>query len=87
MLTCSKALEVSGEAVEAEFERLLRSMITIDDYEGDIERVIARICRSFKEEKKDCSPGIGSSSWNIQVARLRANPSKGFYPDLMKIDR
>ncbi|KAK0120220.1 hypothetical protein ONS95_011626 [Cadophora gregata] len=82
----TKSLEVSGEAVEAEFERKLRLMITQDDYDGDIERQIKRICRLFKEEKKDCSPRLGNSTWTIEI-KLRPNPAKGFYANFMKIDR
>ncbi|KAH6714155.1 hypothetical protein BKA61DRAFT_56377 [Leptodontidium sp. MPI-SDFR-AT-0119] len=84
----TQSLEVSGEAVEAEFRRMLQLMITSEDYDGNIERLVDRICRLFKEEKKDCGPPrLGSPTWNISVPRLRSNPAKGFYQDLMRIDR
>jgi hypothetical protein len=83
------ALEVSGEAVEAEFERMLRPRITKKDYSGDVERAIYQICRKFKEEKKRCgtSLGSGSKTWNCPVTRLKANPRKGFEKDCMKFNR
>lgn len=62
-------------------------MLTAEDYDGDLERQIKRISRLFKEEKKDCSPRLGNSTWNVEVSGLRPNPDKGFYKDLMKIDR
>ena len=40
------ALEVSGEAVQAEFERKLRLRITCWDYRGDLDRAIHQICRN-----------------------------------------
>lgn len=83
------ALEVSGEAVEAEFERRLRQIVSPRDYNGDLERLIYQICREFKEEKKNCGqpPRPGSPSWNIHTPRLRANPRKGFEKDCMKLSR
>ncbi|KAH7346271.1 hypothetical protein BKA65DRAFT_273898 [Rhexocercosporidium sp. MPI-PUGE-AT-0058] len=83
----TQSLEVSGEAVEAEFRRILQLMISPEDYDGDIERLIDRICRLFKEEKKGCSPTLGNSTWNISVEKLRVNPAKGFYSDHIRIDR
>jgi hypothetical protein len=84
-----QALEVSGEAVEAQFEKWLRPRVTKTDYPGDIPLLIYQICRKFKEEKKDCGspPRFGSSTWNIPVSRLRVNRTKGFAKDCMKIDR
>jgi len=89
MLTTLKALEVSGEAVEAEFEKWIRTRITRRDYPGDLERLIRQICRKFREDKKDCGvPSLyGSSTWNFSAPRLRANPRKGFVQDFAKIDR
>jgi hypothetical protein len=80
---------VSGEAVEAEFEKRLRPMISAKDYKGDLEQLIYKICREFKEEKKNCGqpPRPGSSTWNIPVPRLRANSRKGFEKDCMMINR
>jgi hypothetical protein len=83
------ALEVSGEAVQAEFERRLRPRITKKDYPEDPERAIHQVCRKFKEEKKKCGVSLGSSSktWNCPVTRLKANPRKRFEKDCMKFDR
>ena len=83
------ALEVSGEAVQAEFERKLRLRITSRDYPGDLERAIHQICRKFREEKKKCGTQLGPSSktWNCPVAKLKANPRKGFENDCMKFFR
>ncbi|KAL5320456.1 hypothetical protein ACEPPN_011261 [Leptodophora sp. 'Broadleaf-Isolate-01'] len=85
----TQSLAVSGEAVESEFETWLRSQITSEDYPEDIPHLIHQICRQFKEEKKDCGlpPGLGSTTWNIRVPRLRANPDKGFVKDFLKIER
>lgn len=82
------ALEVSGEAIEAEFENWLRSRITKKDYTGDMERLIGRLRRKFKEDKKDCGlpPRLGSKTWNIQVPRLRKNDKKGFESGCLKVD-
>jgi hypothetical protein len=52
------ALEVSGEAVEAEFEKYLRQLISPRDFKGDLERLIYQICREFKEESS-CEPPKG----------------------------
>jgi hypothetical protein len=88
VLTIKLALEVSGEAVEAEFGRRLRSMISPRDYKGDLERFIYQVCREFKEEKKNCGqpPRPGSLTWNIPAPRLRANARKGFEKDCLKLD-
>ncbi|KAL2060581.1 hypothetical protein VTL71DRAFT_9222 [Oculimacula yallundae] len=85
----TQSLAVSGEAVESEFETWLRSQITSDDYPDDIPQLIHQICRQFKEEKKDCGipTGLGSTTWNIRVPRLQANPDKGFVKGFLKIDR
>jgi hypothetical protein len=51
------ALEVSGEAVEAEFEKYLRQLISPRDFKGDLERLIYQICRRANPRKgfeKDC---------------------------------
>lgn len=83
------ALEVSGEAVQAEFERWLRTQITKRDYPGDIEQLVYQICRKFKEEKKKCgtTPRSGSKTWNYPVPRLKANRSKGFEKEFIRFDR
>ena len=83
------ALEVSGEAVEAEFEKRLRGRLSAKDYRGDLERLIYQICREFKEEKKNCGqpPRPGSSTWNTHAPGLRANPRKNFVKDCMKTER
>lgn len=85
------ALAVSGEAVQAEFERMLRPRITQKDYpkDKDLERAIFQICRKFKEEKKKCGASLGSISktWNCPVTGLKANSRKGFEKDCMKFDR
>lgn len=83
------ALEVSGDAVHAEFERMLRPRITKRDYPGDLERAIYQVCRKFKEEKKKCgaSLGSGSKTWNCALDGLKANPRKGFERGCMKLDR
>ena len=86
-LISSQALEVSGEAVEAEFECLLRSMNIEEEYDKDVERLISRICRMFKEEKKNCSPVTGILKWSIEVTGLRANPTKDFSENTLKINR
>jgi len=85
----NKALAVSGEAVQAEFEAWLRSQLTSEDYPDDPQPLIYQICRKFKEEKKDCGlpPRPGSKTWNIPAPRLRPNRAKGFEKDHMKIDR
>lgn len=85
----TQSLEVSGEAVQAEFEAWLRPQITSDDYPGDIPRLLYQICRKFKEEKKDCGlpPRPGSTTWNVPAPRLRPNPNKGFGKGHMKIER
>jgi hypothetical protein len=89
VLTFHQALEVSGEAVQAQFEAWLRPRITSADYPGDVPRLIYQICRKFKEEKKDCGlpPRPGSTTWNIPAPRLRVNRDKGFEKGYMKIDR
>lgn len=89
ILTCDQALEVSGEAVQAEFSAWLHPRITSADYPGDVPRLISHICRKFKEEKKDCGlpPRPGSTTWNIPIPGLRANRDRGFEKDYMKIER
>lgn len=87
MLMTITALEVSGEAVEAEFRRRLQLIISAEDYDGNLELLVDRICRLFKEEKKDCSPSIGNPTWNIRIEGLRDSPAKGFYAGVMEIDR
>ena len=83
------ALEVSGDAVHAEFERNLRPRITKNDYSEDPERAIYQVCRKFKEEKKKCgvSLGAGSNTWNCPLNGLKPNPRKGFEKDCMKLTR
>ncbi|PMD33385.1 hypothetical protein L207DRAFT_535414 [Hyaloscypha variabilis F] len=85
----TQSLEVSGDAVHAEFERNLRPRITKDDYSGDPERAIYQVCRKFKEEKKKCgvSLGAGSNTWNCPLNGLKPNPRKGFEKDCMKLTR
>ncbi|KAF4624696.1 hypothetical protein G7Y89_g13472 [Cudoniella acicularis] len=82
----TQSLEVSGEAVQAEFKRLITPTITAADFPGDIPRLIYHICRKFNEKKKDCGlTRHHSSTWNLQIPHLRPNPSKNFYADCMKI--
>jgi hypothetical protein len=83
------ALDVSGAAVDAEFEKRLRQMVSPNDYRGDVEQLFYEICREFKEEKKDCGdPKMRfSPTWNIHAPRLRENPGKGFKKDCMRISR
>jgi len=84
-----KALAVSGEAVQAEFEAWLRSHLTCANYPDGLQQLIYQICRKFKEEKKDCGlpPRPGSKTWNLPAPGLRPNRDKGFEKDHMKIDR
>lgn len=84
-----EALGVSGEAVQAEFERWLRPRITKKDFPGDISRLVYQICRKFKEEKKGCGCPLRPrcTTWNLPVSGLRPNPFKGFEKDCMRIDR
>jgi hypothetical protein len=46
------AIEVSGEAVEAEFERWLRPRITKDDYPDDMEVDSPRVARVQRSEEE-----------------------------------
>jgi len=89
MLTLYLAMDISGEAVEAEFEQRLRSILSPRDYKGDLDWLIYHVCREFKEEKKNCGqpPRPGSSTWNIPAPRLRKNSQKGFEKDCLKLDR
>lgn len=84
----TQSLEVSGEAVEAEFERWLRPQIIKTYYPGDIPRLVNRICRMFKEEKKRCgltsAPG---STWSFEVTKLKVNLRRGWEKGCMRIKR
>jgi hypothetical protein len=75
--------------VEAEFERWLGRQIKVKDYPLDIPRLVQRICRMFKEEKKKCGlPSTrGSSTWAFEVSRLRSNMKKGWEKNCMRLDR
>lgn len=80
---------MSGEAVEAAFESWIRQHLTKKQYKGDLERQIVRICRKFKEDKKDCGRDdrTGTRPWSVNVPGLRANASKGFEKDCMRAER
>ncbi|TVY83310.1 hypothetical protein LSUE1_G001552 [Lachnellula suecica] len=85
----TKSLQISGEVVDAEFERRFRSIITAEDYKGDLNTLIYKVCRAFKDEKKDCGvpPRFGSSTWNIETLGLLANEEKGWKTNCLKIKR
>jgi hypothetical protein len=87
VLIIVSALEISGEAVEAEFAQRLRSMISPRDYNGDLEGLLYHVCREFREQKKDCGqlPRPGLSTWNILAPGLRGNSRNGFERDYLKI--
>ncbi len=77
---------MSGEAVQAEFERMLRARITKKDYSEDLEQAIDHICRKFEGEKRNCAES-NSKTWNCPVTDLKANPRKGFEKNCMKFNR
>ncbi|TVY59197.1 hypothetical protein LCER1_G000355 [Lachnellula cervina] len=88
-LAPTKSLQVSGEAVEAEFQKRLRLLVTTNDYEGDYEQFIYYVCRRFREEKKDCGLPLrpGSLTWNIPAPGLHADAEKGFDEGFLMLDR
>ncbi|TVY50003.1 hypothetical protein LOCC1_G000105 [Lachnellula occidentalis] len=88
-LAPTQSLEVSGEAVEAEFQKRLRLLVSTNDYEGDLEQLIYHVCRKYREEKKNCGqpPRPGSLTWNTHAAGLHANDHKGFDKDCLRLDR
>lgn len=88
-LRFNSALDISGEAIEAEFASWIKTQITTDDYPGNLPELFFRIGRKFKEGKKLCGMPArsGLTTWNIKVPKLRDNPDKGFVGDNWKIER
>lgn len=82
----TQSLEVSGEAVEAEFEKLIRGLITKSDYPKDLDQLISKMRRKFKEEKKFCGEREVSKKLSFPAKGIRANQKKGFERGFISIE-
>lgn len=80
MLICQTALEVSGAAVQAEFEHWISAHVTQDDcaVDVDVRSIIRKLCHAFRDEKKYCGETLrpGKKYWIPLVPGLKRNPLK-----------
>jgi len=82
-----KALQVCGEVIDAEFRDQISYLITEADFKGDVHQLIDRMCRRFKEDKKECGNEIRASrTWNFYAPGICENPDKGFVDGHIKLD-
>jgi hypothetical protein len=76
-------LPFGGDAVDAEFERRLGSIITAETFNGDASRAIKMITNLFKKEKLRFREeghlthlSRGTPGWRIPLFGFKANPGE-----------